>query len=110
VATSEEIDKTAEEIVRGAAEIAEKLRGLAEAIREHTKVANEHVTEFCNKATSVLEGVQELQQKLRTNGHKQETAESSADTSRLPRIEKQGPTEHVDNGLESAVVNGMTKM
>jgi hypothetical protein len=102
VATSEEIDKTADEITRGAAEIAEKLRGLANAIREHTKVANEHVAEFCNKATSVLEGVQELQQKLRVNGHKQETAETSEDTSPLPRIVKQGPIEHTDNKLESA--------
>jgi uncharacterized protein YidB (DUF937 family) len=84
VATSDEIDKTADEIVRGAAEIAEKLRGLADAIREHTKVANGHVTEFCAKATSVLEGVQELQQKLREKGHKQDTAETSEDTSQVP--------------------------
>jgi len=56
-ATSEEIEKTADEIMRGATEIAEKLRALASAIREHSKIANEHVSGFCSKATSVLEGV-----------------------------------------------------
>jgi hypothetical protein len=60
----EEIEKTADEIMRGATEIAEKLRELADAIREHSKIANEHVSGFCNKATSVLEGVRDLQLKL----------------------------------------------
>src|ERR1700680_2331141 len=63
-ATSEEIEKTADDIMRGATEIAEKLRALASAIREHSKIANEHVSGFCNKATSVLEGVRDLQLKL----------------------------------------------
>jgi hypothetical protein len=66
-ATSEEIEKTADEITRGAAEIAEKLQELARAIREHSKIANEHVATFCEKATSVLEGVRDLQVKLETN-------------------------------------------
>src|ERR1700731_3948472 len=66
-ATSEEIEKTADKIMRGATEIAEKLRALASAIREHSKIANEHVSDFCNKATSVLEGVRDLQQKLEVN-------------------------------------------
>jgi hypothetical protein len=66
-ATSEEIEKTADEIMRGATEIAEKLRELAGAIREHSKIANEHVSGFCKKATSVFEGVRDLQLKLEVN-------------------------------------------
>src|ERR1700724_3339142 len=68
-ATSEEIERTADEIMRGATEIAEKLRELAGDIREHSKIANEHVTGFCNEATSVLEGVRDLQMKLEINGN-----------------------------------------
>jgi hypothetical protein len=78
----------------------QKLRGWP--MREHTKVENEHVTEFCAKATSVLKGVRELQQKLRMNGRKQETAETGEDTSPLPEIVKQGPTERAHSELESA--------
>ena len=66
-ATSEEIEKTADEIMRGATEVSEKLRELADAIREHSKIANEHVSGFCNKATSVFEGVRDLQMKLELN-------------------------------------------
>jgi len=90
-ATSEEIEKTADEIMRGATEIAEKLRALASAIREHSKVANEHVTGFCNKATSVLEGVRDLQQKLQTNQRESETREPADDASPLPSLIRKGP-------------------
>src|SRR5580704_2237980 len=76
-ATSEEIERTADEIMRGATEIADKLRALAGAIREHSKIANEHVSGFCYKATSVLEGVRDLQLKLEVNEREaeQETVE-----------------------------------
>jgi hypothetical protein len=90
-ATSEEIEKTADEIMRGATEIAEKLRALASAIREHSKVANEHVTGFCNKATSVLEGVRDLQQKLQVNQRDSETRETTDDASPLPSLIRKGP-------------------
>ena len=78
-ATSEEIEKTADEIMRGASEIAEKLRELASAIREHSRIANEHVTEFCDKATSVLEGIRSLQHKLEVNGREPEPTPAEGD-------------------------------
>jgi hypothetical protein len=68
VATAAEIERTADEIMRGATEIAAKLRELANAIRQHTEIASEQVAGFCNRATSVFEGVVELQQKLAANG------------------------------------------
>src|SRR6202790_3079209 len=83
-ATYEEIEKTADEIMRGATEIAEKLRTLASAIREHSKIANEHVSGFCSKATSVLEGVRDLQLKLEVNGSDAEEKKAVEDTSPLP--------------------------
>jgi uncharacterized coiled-coil DUF342 family protein len=73
-ATSEEIEKTAHEITRAAAEIAEKLQELADAIREHSKVANEHVTQFCQKATSVFDGIRDLQLKLEVEPDEAEAA------------------------------------
>jgi hypothetical protein len=90
-ATSEEIEKTADEIMSGATEIAEKLRALAAAIREHSKIANEHVTGFCNKATTILEGVRDLQQKLEVNGSETEGQDAAEDTSPLPSVIRQGP-------------------
>jgi hypothetical protein len=95
-ATSEEIEKTADEIARGAAEIAEKLRALAAAIREHSRVANEHVTDFCNKATSVLEGVRGLQLKLAAN---ERALQESKDSSPLPSLVAKGPAEFEDPKL-----------
>jgi len=91
-ATSEEIEKTADEIMRGATEIADKLRALASAIREHSKIANEHVSGFCFKATSVLEGVRDLQLKLEAdrNGRANEPEE---DSSPLPALVRKGPAE-----------------
>jgi uncharacterized coiled-coil DUF342 family protein len=92
-ATSEEIEKTADEIMRGANEIAEKLRELASAIREHSKIANEHITEFCDKATSVLEGVRGLQHKLEVNGREPEATAAEADMLPLPTLIKKGPAD-----------------
>jgi hypothetical protein len=98
-ATSEEIEKTADEIMNGATEIAEKLRALATAIREHSRIANEHVTGFCNKATTVLEGVRGLHQKLEINGSETEGQEGVEDTSPLPSLIRKGPAEFDDSEL-----------
>jgi hypothetical protein len=92
-ATSEEIEKTADEIMRGAAEIAEKLRDLATAIREHSRIANERVTEFCDKATSVLEGVRGLQHKLEVNAREPEPTAAEDDILPLPTLIKKGPAD-----------------
>ena len=100
VTTAGEIEKTAEEIIRGATEIAAKLRELATAIREHTEIASEQVAGFCDRATSVFEGVVELQQKLALNGHKlaangngHETSaeEDDGEALELPEFMKKGP-------------------
>jgi hypothetical protein len=98
-ATSEEIEKTADEIIRGATEIAEKLRALASAIREHSKIANEHVSGFCNKATSVLEGVRDLQLKLEANQSGVEENEAEEDSSPLPALVRKGPADFEDPRL-----------
>jgi methyl-accepting chemotaxis protein len=92
-ATSEEIEKTADEIMRGATEIAEKLRELAGAIKEHSRIANEHVAGFCDKATSVLEGVRGLQQKLEANACEPEVEAPEEDMLPLPALIKKGPAE-----------------
>ena len=91
-ATSEEIEKTADEIMRGATEIAGKLRELADAIREHSRIANERVTEFCDKATSVLEGVRGLQQKLDVTAREAENEATDAMLP-LPTLVTIGPAE-----------------
>jgi hypothetical protein len=96
-ATSEEIEKTADEIMRGATEIAEKLRALAGAIREHSKIANDHVSGFCSKATSVLEGVRDLQLKLEVNQSEGKMADD--DTSPLPALVRKGPAQFDDHEL-----------
>lgn len=95
-ATSEEIEKTADEITRGATEIAEKLRALATAIREHSKIANEHVSDFCNKATAVLEGVRDLQMKLEVNESEPTNDDAARDTSPVPSLIRKGPAEFDD--------------
>jgi hypothetical protein len=63
-AAAEEINEAADELIRGANEIAAKLRDLAEAIKGHSKVAHEQVTVFCDRATSVLDGIRALQGRL----------------------------------------------
>ena len=95
-ATAEEIEKTADEIMSGATEIAEKLRALATAIREHSKIANEHVTGFCSKATSVFEGVRDLQRKLEVDESEAPESESMEDSSPLPSLVAKGPAEFED--------------
>jgi hypothetical protein len=77
--------------LRGATEIAEKLRELARAISEHSKIANEHVMSFCEKATSVFEGVRDLQQKLEVNGRESEVEETIDETLPVPAFIRNGP-------------------
>jgi hypothetical protein len=90
-ATSEEIERTAHEITHGAAEIAEKLLELANAIREHSKIANEHVAQFCEKATSVFDGIRHLQQRLVTNERKGEGETTDEEILPMPVFLKNGP-------------------
>jgi hypothetical protein len=90
-AAAEEIERTADEIIRGATEIAEKLRALATAVREHSKIANVHVSGFCDKATSVLEGVRDLQMKLEVNGSDADENGATRNTSPLPPTARKGP-------------------
>jgi hypothetical protein len=90
-ATSEEIDITADEIMRGATEIAEKLQELANAIREHSKIASEHVTEFCEKATSVFDGIRELQQRLEVDENGAKIQETEDEVLPVPVFLKNGP-------------------
>jgi hypothetical protein len=96
-ATSEEIEKTADEIMRGATEVAEKLRELADAIREHSKIANEHVSGFCSKATSVFEGVRDLQLKLEIVGREAELETVEDEILPVPVFLKNGPAEFKDS-------------
>jgi hypothetical protein len=98
-ATSEEIAKTAEEIMRGATEIAEKLRELAGAIREHSKIANVHVSDFCNKATSVFEGIRDLQLKLDLNEREAEIETVEEEILPVPVFLKNGPARLGDHDL-----------
>jgi hypothetical protein len=107
VATAGEIEKTADEILKGATEIAGKLRELATAIRQHTEIASEQVAGFCDRATSVFEGVVELQQKLAVNGHKlamngqksPADAEADGEALDLPEFMKKGPAGPGDDAL-----------
>ena len=78
VAACDEIEQTADEIIHGANDVADNLRALAIAIREHSKIAGEHVTEFCNKATSVIEGVRDIQAKLLAGEREAEGRETEA--------------------------------
>ncbi len=98
-ATSQEIEKTADELMRGATEIAEKLRALSRAIQEHSKIANEHVSGFCSKATSVLEGVRDLHLKLEVNESVAEEDEAVEDTPPLPSLVREGPVKFANSKL-----------
>jgi predicted transcriptional regulator len=63
-------------IVRGANEVADNLRMLAITIREHSKIAGEHVADFCNRATAVLDGVRDVEAKLRAGLHETQRNET----------------------------------
>jgi methyl-accepting chemotaxis protein len=98
-ATSEEIEKTAHEITRGAAEIVQKLQELANAIREHSKIANEHVATFCEKATSVFDGIRDLQHTLEVNERKAEIETADQEILPMPVFLKNGPAKFSDPDL-----------
>jgi hypothetical protein len=59
-----EIEDAADALEAKAAEIGERLRKLAAAMREHSRIASEHVEDFCGRATTVIEGVRALQERL----------------------------------------------
>jgi hypothetical protein len=86
--------------MRGATEIAEKLRELAGAVREHSKIANEHVSGFCNKATSVFEGVRDLQLKLEGNQREAEIEKVQDEVLPVPVFLKNGPVKFNDPELQ----------
>jgi hypothetical protein len=88
-AAAEEINEAADEIVRGADEIAEKLRELAAAIRGHSKVAHQHISLFCDKATSVLDGIRNLQQGIGTFAPQEQKAPQLPED--IPAFLKSGP-------------------
>ena len=62
------------------------------AIREHSKIANEHVSGFCEKATTVLEGVRDLHMKLEAN-EKAAEEEQVQDLPPLPSLVRKGPAD-----------------
>jgi hypothetical protein len=74
--------------VRGADEIAEKPRELAEAIKAHSKVAHEHISTFCDKATSMLDGIRNLQQGIGTLAQDPKVPPAPDD---IPAFLKSGP-------------------
>jgi hypothetical protein len=76
LAVREEVAETADGIVRGANEVADNLRMLAITIREHSKIAGEHVADFCNRATAVLDGVRDVEAKLRAGLHETQRNET----------------------------------
>jgi hypothetical protein len=81
-----EMEKTADDIICGANEVADNLRRLATAIRENGKVASVHVTDFCNKATTVFEGVRDLQDRLLLGQRRAEAEETEDSRSPLPKV------------------------
>lgn len=89
--TSKQIEMTADEIMRGATEVADQLRILADAVREQTKIASEQLAGFCDRATSVLDGLRDIQDKLLTNGHEAKVDESD-DTLSVPVFIMKGPS------------------
>jgi hypothetical protein len=98
-ATSEEIEKTADEIMRGATEIVQKLQELANAIREHSKIANGHVATFCEKATSVFDGIRDLQQKLEEGQGDTSEAEIKEGVLQVPVFLQNGPAAFDDQSV-----------
>jgi hypothetical protein len=94
-----EIEKTADDIICGANEVADNLRKLATAIREHSKVASVQVTDFCNKATAVIEGVRDLQDRLLAGQQEVEAEGTEDDRLPLPKVIRRGPANGDDREL-----------
>jgi hypothetical protein len=82
-AASGEIERAADDLIHGANEVADNLRKLATAIREHSKVAGVRVSDFCTKATEMMEGVRELQVTLAADHSK---GNVEADGNKLPEM------------------------
>jgi hypothetical protein len=78
-------------------EVANDLRKLATAIREHGKVASVHVSDFCNKATIVMEGIRDLQDRFLA-GRRDAGAEETEDDKLSTGIGR-GPADSNDHGL-----------
>jgi hypothetical protein len=93
-----ELESTADDIIFGANEVADNLCRLPTAIREHSKVASVHVTDFCNKATTVFEGVLDLQDRLLAGQRESEAEETEGDRSPLPKVIRRGAA-NGDHGL-----------
>lgn len=64
-AASDEIQRAADELGRSANETIDEIRKLADSIRSYTKATSDRVFDFCDKTTSIVEGVRELHDKLR---------------------------------------------
>ena len=97
-AAAEEINEAADEIVRGADEIAAKLRELAAAIKGHSKVAHEHISMFCDKATSMLAGIRNLQQGIGTGTLAQEP---KVPPEEIPLFLRSGPASEISTSREA---------
>jgi len=95
-AAAEEINEAAGELIRGANEIAAKLRELAEAIRGHSKIAHEQVADFCDRATSVLDGIRDLPGRLGKTEYDPDIRKIQDD---IPTFLKEGPADFEDHRL-----------
>ena len=93
-AAAEEINEAADELIRGANEIAAKLRELAEAIRGHSKIAHQQVAVFCDRATSVLDGIRDLPGRLAKTECGPEIRQIQQD---IPTFLKEGPANFEDH-------------
>jgi hypothetical protein len=63
-AAAAEIEDAAQALLQSASSIAVNLRELANAVREHSRIAGERIGHFCGQATTVIEGVRALQERL----------------------------------------------
>ena len=97
-AAAEEINEAADEIVRGADEIAAKLRELAAAIKGHSKVAHEQISMFCDKATSMLAGIRNLQQGIGTGTLAQEP---KVPPEEIPLFLRSGPASEISTSRKA---------
>jgi hypothetical protein len=98
-AAAEEINGAADELIRGANEIAAKLRELAEAIRGHSKIAHEQVAVFCDRATSVLDGIRDLPGRLAETERDPEIQKIQDE---IPSFLKEGPANFEDHKVQTS--------
>ena len=57
------------------------------------------VTDFCNKATTVIEGVRDLQDELLADQREGKSEETEDDKSPLPKVIRSGPANGDGHGL-----------